>query len=64
MGTISPDGKWMWTGAEWIPAPPTSPPVMPPPPPSNSATSAENAIAGFHQIIQQVGEEITEISSH
>jgi tetratricopeptide (TPR) repeat protein len=21
---ISPDGKWMWTGAEWIPAPPSS----------------------------------------
>ena len=21
---ISPDGKWMWTGSEWIPAPPTS----------------------------------------
>ena len=21
---ISPDGKWMWTGTEWIPAPPTS----------------------------------------
>ena len=21
---FSPDGKWMWTGSEWIPAPPTS----------------------------------------
>jgi len=21
---ISPDGKWMWTGADWIPTPPTS----------------------------------------
>jgi RNA polymerase subunit RPABC4/transcription elongation factor Spt4 len=21
---LSPDGKWMWTGSEWIPAPPTS----------------------------------------
>jgi tetratricopeptide (TPR) repeat protein len=21
---ISPDGKWMWTGSEWIPAPPSS----------------------------------------
>ena len=69
-GTISPDGKWLWTGAEWIPAPPTSPPVMPPPPPSTPAAPAEpessyfssnsnveNDIAGFHQIIQQVGEE-------
>lgn len=24
--TLSPDGKWLWTGEEWIPAPPTSPP--------------------------------------
>jgi len=21
-GTLSPDGKWMWNGTEWIPAPP------------------------------------------
>ena len=21
---ISPDGKWMWTGSEWIPSPPTN----------------------------------------
>ena len=26
--TLSPDGKWMWNGSEWIPAPPThEPPV-------------------------------------
>ena len=25
--TLSPDGKWMWTGSEWIPAPPTSAPA-------------------------------------
>ena len=24
-GQISPDGKWMWTGSEWIPAPPQIP---------------------------------------
>ena len=24
---FSPDGKWMWTGSEWIPAPPTSAPA-------------------------------------
>jgi len=24
--TFSPDGQWMWTGSEWVPAPPTSPP--------------------------------------
>ena len=23
--TFSPDGKWMWNGSEWIPAPPKSP---------------------------------------
>ena len=23
---FSPDGKWMWTGSDWIPAPPTSSP--------------------------------------
>ena len=22
--TFSPDGKWMWNGSEWIPAPPQS----------------------------------------
>ncbi len=22
---FSPDGKWMWTGDEWVPAPPTGP---------------------------------------
>ena len=23
--TLSPDGKFMWTGSEWIPAPPSTP---------------------------------------
>ena len=23
-GTISPDGKWLWSGSEWIPAPPSA----------------------------------------
>ena len=23
-GTLSPDGKWLWDGKEWIPAPPTA----------------------------------------
>jgi hypothetical protein len=27
--TFSPDGQWMWTGDEWIPAPPTSAVVAP-----------------------------------
>ena len=25
-GTLSPDGQWLWTGSEWIPAPPPSTP--------------------------------------
>ena len=25
--TFSPDGKWMWNGAEWIPAPPVAEPA-------------------------------------
>ena len=28
-GTMSPDGKWMWDGTEWIPAPPSLPPAPP-----------------------------------
>ena len=28
-GVISPDGNWMWTGSEWIPAPPDAPPKNP-----------------------------------
>jgi hypothetical protein len=29
MATLSEDGKWMWDGSEWIPAPPThDPPVV------------------------------------
>lgn len=29
-GQLSPDGQWLWTGAEWIPAPPVSaPPAAP-----------------------------------
>jgi len=27
---ISPDGKFMWTGSEWIPAPPAATPEIPP----------------------------------
>ena len=27
-GSLSPDGKWLWTGAEWIPAPPVADPSV------------------------------------
>ena len=26
--TLSPDGKWLWNGTEWIPAPPTATPAV------------------------------------
>ena len=26
--TLSPDGKWLWNGTEWIPAPPTAAPAV------------------------------------
>lgn len=26
--TLSPDGKWLWDGTNWIPAPPTEDPVL------------------------------------
>jgi len=37
--TLSPDGKWLWTGNAWVPAPPKAAPptpmlipILPPPP--------------------------------
>ena len=35
-GVFSPDGNWMWTGDEWIPAPPKSEPE---PAPESEGTS-------------------------
>ncbi|HWC36255.1 MAG TPA: DUF4190 domain-containing protein [Mycobacteriales bacterium] len=35
MGPLSPDGRWMWDGTQWVPAaapPPPQPPQPPPPP--------------------------------
>ena len=43
--TISPDGKWMWTGTEWIPAPPS---------PSQSANvNLHDSVVGGDVIITQ-----------
>ena len=35
-GSLSPDGRWLWDGARWVPAPPPPPPAPPPgyPPPA------------------------------
>ena len=42
--TYSPDGKYIWTGSEWIPAPPTSDPV--PPAPSEQALNMQDSVIG------------------
>jgi uncharacterized RDD family membrane protein YckC len=28
-GTLSPDGRWLWDGARWVPVPPSPPPAPP-----------------------------------
>jgi len=38
--TLSPDGKWMWTGTEWIPLPPSSSPV------SSGLNLTDSVVAG------------------
>jgi hypothetical protein len=40
----SPDGKFMWTGTEWIPAPPTS--ESEPPSPSEQALNMQDSVIG------------------
>ncbi len=42
--TYSPDGKFMWTGSEWIPAPPTSEPEQPAP--SEQALNMQDSVIG------------------
>ena len=42
--TYSPDGKHMWTGSEWIPAPPTSEPE--PSVPSEQALNMQDSVIG------------------
>ncbi|MBT6972882.1 MAG: hypothetical protein HOA04_07245 [Euryarchaeota archaeon] len=40
--TYSPDGKFMWTGSEWIPAPPKSEPQQP----SDQALNMQDSVIG------------------
>jgi len=47
---ISPDGKWMWTGSDWIPAPPAAEPV--------SVSMQDSVIAGDVNITQNSAEDI------
>nr|MCS5527110.1 hypothetical protein [Candidatus Poseidoniales archaeon] len=42
--TYSPDGKFMWTGSEWIPAPPKSEPE--PPSASEQALNMQDSVIG------------------
>ena len=39
---LSPDGHWLWTGEEWVPAPPKTPP-----------NAVENAIEEIEEIAEQ-----------
>jgi|SaaInlStandDraft_1057018.scaffolds.fasta_scaffold102725_1 hypothetical protein len=49
---ISPDGKWMWTGNEWIPAPPGS---------NNASVSLQDSVvAGDVNITQNSPDDIAE----
>lgn len=43
--TLSPDGKFMWTGSEWIPAPPISSSASEQPP-SNIVTMQDSVMSG------------------
>jgi len=47
---ISPDGKWMWTCSEWIPAPPAAEPA--------SVSMQDSVIAGDVNITQNNAEDI------
>ena len=55
-GTLSPDGKWLWNGTEWIPAPPTAAPA-----------AVESAQATIEQVAQSTNtpvQELTQIAHH
>ena len=51
-----PDGKWLWNGTEWIPAPPTAAPA-----------AVESAQATIEQVAQSTNtpvQELTQIAHH
>ena len=45
---LSPDGKFMWTGAEWIPAPPSSPSAS-----TSSVNMEDSMMSGDVNVKQQ-----------
>ena len=52
--TFSPDGKFMWTGSEWIPAPPSSTETTS----SASVSLQDSVISGDINITQNNAEDI------
>jgi len=48
----SPDGMWLWTGQEWVPAPPSSPPAAGP---AASAAAKPVLIREQKSVGQQIG---------
>ena len=50
-GTLSPDGKWLWDGKEWIPAPPTATPEV-----------VESAQSTIEQVAQSTNTPVQELS--
>ena len=50
MSQLSPDGKWMWDGTEWIPAPPSSSTESPQ---STDLMVQDSAVAGDINVTQQ-----------
>ena len=45
---LSPDGKWMWTGTDWIPAPPSSNPA-----PQSNINLSDSMMSGDMNVEQQ-----------
>ncbi|MBG17822.1 MAG: hypothetical protein CMB77_05650, partial [Euryarchaeota archaeon] len=45
---FSPDGKWMWTGTDWIPSPPVdgATPVAPSPDTSGQTVNLQDSVVG------------------
>ena len=55
-GTLSPDGKWLWDGKEWIPAPPTATPEV--------VESAQSTIEQVAQSTNTPVQELSQIAQH
>ena len=54
---ISPDGKWMWTGTDWIPAPPSSNPS-----PQSNINLSDSMMSGDINVEQGSGETTSSVN--